>query len=382
MGLSIYFFLFNLFLIGHGYTEKTLGLLTSSMAVGNLAGAIPAGKLARRFGLRPVLLSCFALASIVFSARAILLPFAWQVPLAFLAGITLSAWAICLAPAVAQLTDERQRPFAFSLVFSLGIGVGALGGLVGSRLPGWFTGHHVLFRSMQPDQFVLLFSGTIVAFGLWPVTKITFKQAKLPVRAKPILSPALLRFLAAIAIWSLVTGSFSPFATVYFAQHLQMSLPQIGNAFSSAQIVQVAAVLVAPMLFKRLGLVGGIVSTQLVAALLLLVLAVIGHPLAATAAYVGFTAFQWMNEPGLYSLLMTMVPADERSGASAYNSLVMSASQAIAATLAGGAFLRYGYPSALRGIAVIALIAAALFWNIRTSSKTESAPELDTQTAG
>lgn len=109
------------------------------------------------------------------------------------------------------------------------------------------------------------------------MTKITFKQAELPVRAKLILSPALLHFLAAIAIWSLVIGSFSPFATVYFAQHLHMSLPQIGNAFSSAQIVQVAAVLILPMLFKRLGLVCGIVSTQLVAALLLLVLAVIGH---------------------------------------------------------------------------------------------------------
>jgi len=378
--LSVYFFLFNLFLIGHGYAEKTLGLLTSAMAVGNLVGAIPAAKLARRFGLRPVLLSCFLLASVVFSARAILLSVEWQIPLAFLAGITLSAWAICLAPAVAQLTDERQRPFAFSLVFSLGIGVGALGGLAGSRLPGWFASHHVLFRSMQPDQFVLLFSCAIVALGLWPVAKLTFKHARLPVRSKLFLSPALLRFLPAVAIWGLVTGSFSPFATVYFAQHLHMSLPQIGNAFSSAQIAQVAAVLVAPVLLKRLGLVGGIVSTQLAAALLLLVLAGIGHPIAAAAAYIGFTAFQWMNEPGLYSLLMTTVPPDERSGASAYNSLVMSASQAIAATLAGGAFLRYGYPTALRGIAVIALIAAALFWNLRASPELESTRGLDTQT--
>ncbi|MGB0122846.1 MAG: MFS transporter, partial [Silvibacterium sp.] len=71
MGLSIYFFLFNLFLIGHGFTDKTLGLITSAMAIGNLTGAIPAGKMAQRFGLRPVLLVCFLLATIVSSARAI-----------------------------------------------------------------------------------------------------------------------------------------------------------------------------------------------------------------------------------------------------------------------------------------------------------------------
>lgn len=37
---------------------------------------------------------------------------------------------------------------------------------------------------------------------------------------------------------------------------------------------------------------------------------------------------------------------------------------------------------ALRGIAVVALIAAALFWNIRTSPEVELSRELDTQTAG
>jgi predicted MFS family arabinose efflux permease len=190
-----------------------------------------------------------------------------------------------------------------------------------------------------------------------------------------------LRFLVAIAVWSLVTGSFSPFANVYFAQHLHMSLPQIGNAFSLSQMTQVVAVLVAPILLKRLGLVGGVVSTQIAAALLLLTLGGISHPLVATAAYAGFTAFQWMNEPGLYSLLMELVPADERSGASAYNSLVMSGSQALAATLAGGAFVRYGYSPVLVGIAVIALIAATLFWSMRSGPDLERTREFDTQTA-
>jgi MFS family permease len=345
--------------------------------MGNLAGAIPAGKLAQRFGLRPVLLSCFLLAIAVFSGRAILLAFPLQLFLAFLAGIALSAWAVCLSPSVAQLTDEQQRPFAFSLIFSLGIGVGALGGFIGSRLPGWFASHHILFRSLQPDQLVLLLSCCIVGFGLWPAARLTFTRPDLPAQARPFLSPFLLRFLPAIAIWSLVTGSFSPFANVYFAHHLHMTLPQIGNAFSISQIAQVAAVLIAPVIFRRWGLISGIVFTQLAASLLLIVLSAIGHPLAATAAYVGFTAFQWMNEPGLYSLLMNTVPAEERGGASAANSIAMAASQTIAATLAGVAFVRYGYPSALRGIALIAIFAAALFWSMRTHPKREPSLEFN-----
>jgi MFS family permease len=377
LGLSIYYFLFNLFLVGHGYTEKTLGLFTSAMAAGNLVGALPSGKLAQRVGLRPVLLGCFVLAIAVSSARALLLSFPSQVVLAFLAGIILSAWAVCLSPSVAQLTKEKQRPFAFSLLFSLGIGVGALGGLVGSRLPGWFASYHVHLGSLEPAQVVLLLSCGIVAFGIWPAARLRFNRTRVAAeRTKPVVSPFLLRFLPAVAVWSLVTGSFSPLASVYLARHVHLSLPQIGNAFSLSQIAQVGAVLLAPILFRRWGLVSGIVFTQVAAAAMLFALASIASPLAATAAYVCFSAFQWMNEPGLYSLLMNMVPAEDRGGASASNSLVMSASQAVAATLAGGAFLRYGYPVVLRGIALIALLAATLFANL-LERRTESAAVLD-----
>jgi MFS family permease len=362
LGLSIYFFLFNLFLVGHGYTEKTLGLIASAMAAGGFTGAIPAGALARRFGLRPALLLAFLLAVAVFAARAILLALPVQLALAFIAGITLSIWAVCISPVVAQMTREDQRPFAFSLVFSLGIGVGALGGFIGGRLPGWLSAHPFTHATTDPLRIVLLLSLGLVAFGLWPVARLTLPGIDLPQRARPaFLAPFLLRFLPAIAIWSLVTGSFSPFANVYFASHLHMSLPQIGNAFSLSQLTQVAAVLIAPLLFRRWGLTTGIAFTQLAAAVFLCLLAFIHSPIVATFGYMGFAAFQWMNEPGLYSLLMDRVPPEQREGAAAANSLVMSASQALAAMLAGGAFARFGYPTPMFFIAIIAVIAAGLF---------------------
>jgi MFS family permease len=383
LGLSIYFFLFNLFLIGHGYTEKTLGLIASAMAAGSFTGAIPAGRFAQRFGLRAALLLAFLLAVLVFSARALLLALPLQLALAFIAGLTLSIWAVCISPAVAHMTTERQRPFAFSLVFSLGIGVGALGGFVGGRLPGWLAQHagaaSTELSSVDPLRLVLLLSCGLVALGLWPVMRLTFERASaVPLQAKPsFLSPFLLRFLPAIAVWGLVTGSFSPFANVYFAEHMRMPLPQIGNAFSASQIMQVVAVLAAPLLFRRLGLVNGIVFTQLAAAVFLCVLAAIHSPLGAALGYMAFTAFQWMNEPGLYSLLMDRVPKDQREGAAASNSLVISASQALAAMLAGAAFARFGYPAPMVCIALVAVVAAALFGGLVRSPRPQTVLELD-----
>jgi MFS family permease len=354
--------------MGHGYTEKTLGLLTSAMAVGNLVGAIPAGRLAQRLGLRPVLLACFLLATVVFSARSLLFGLAWQISLAFIAGIALAAWAVCIPPTVAQLTDEQQRPLAFSFVFSLGIGVGAVGGLFGGRLPGWIGSHHTLFQYLEPDQLVLLLSCCIVGIGIWPAAKLRLKRCPSPPRTTTFFSPFMLRYLPAIAAWSLVTGSFSPFANVYFKRHLHMTLPQIGNAFSISQIAQVAAVLISPLIFKRFGLLAGIVYTQLVGALLLFTLSAVSTPLAGAVVYVGFTTFQWMNEPGLYSLLMNNVSPQERGAAAASNTFIIAVSQAIAAAIAGEAFSRLGYPTALRCIGLLALLAAMLFWTLQNRS--------------
>lgn len=333
------------------------------MAVGNLAGAIPAGQLIQKCGLRRALFICIWSATAIFTARSIWLAFPLQLVFAFLCGVTLSLWAICISPAVAQLTSEKQRPFAFSLFFSLGIGVGALAGLAGGRLPNMLGSLNGMFHAFDPERAVLLLSCAIVALSILPATALRFeKTTAAPARVKALLSPFLLRYLPAIAVWSLVTGSFSPFANVYFSRHLQMSLPQVGTIFSLSQLVQVVAVLLAPLVFRRWGLVSGIVYMQCATALCLLTLSLFHSPLWAAVGYIGFTAFQWMNEPGTYSLLMNGVAADERGGAAASNSLAISATQAIAAICAGDVFTRYGYSLPLRGIAGIAGIAALLFW--------------------
>jgi len=370
LGLSIYYFLFNLFLLGHGYNEKNLGLLTSAMAVGNLAGTIPAGKLARRFGIRAVLLACFTLISVVCAARVLFLSLPFQLGLAFCAGLAFSIWVVCMSPAVAQLTDEKHRPLAFSLLFSLGIGMGAAGGLAGSRLPAYFARHHMHSGRLEPEQIVLLLSCVIVAIGLWPAAKLRFKRPpEAATRSRPLFaSPFLRRYLPAIAIWSVVTGSFSPLASVYLAKNVHLSLQQIGNAFSLSQMAQVAAVLLAPMLFRRWGLINGILFTQLSTAAMLCLLSSSLGPTAVTSVYICFNAFLYMNEPGLFSLLMNSVPEEDRTSASAANNFVASASQAVTATVFGAAFVRYGYPITLRVIVVAALLAIAIFANLRKKS--------------
>jgi hypothetical protein len=69
-----------------------------------------------------------------------------------------------------------------------------------------------------------------------------------------------------------------------------------------------------------------------------------------------------MSAPGLYNLLMSKMPDEERStaasGALFCNAVIASGASAGAGIL----FVRFGYPHVLMGVAAMAFIVAMLFW--------------------
>ena len=347
--------------MARGYSDQQLGLLTGAMAAGNLLGALPAGVLIRRIGLRRALMVCQITAPVVLCLRALTLVFWVQCLLALFTGMCLCLWAVSLAPTIASLTGDKDRSAAFSLLFSLGIGMGAIGGLVGSRMPGWVCAFSTTAGHLAPDQMTLLAAAILAIVGVFFTAALPEGSSPPVSRTVPFFSSALKRFLPAVAAWGFVTGAFSPFANVYFAQHAHMNLVHIGNVFSVSQLFQVLAVLIAPALFRRAGITKTIFYAQIAVCACLLVLAGTGGPLVAGSVYILLTGAQWMSEPGIYSMLMSLVSQEERSGASASMALVLGCVQLVAATCAGWSFTRFGYPWALNLLAGVAVVAGLLF---------------------
>ena len=184
-------------------------------------------------------------------------------------------------------------------------------------------------------------------------------------------SPVVLRFLIAVLVWSIGTGVFNPFTSVFFAR-MRMPVERIGYVFSSSQLAQVVAILCAPFVFRKFGTVRSIWGMEMVTALGLIALAASSGPWLAATAYTGYMAFQYMSEPGMFTVLMEVVPAGERNGASALNFLVSFAGQAIAALVAGWMLDRLGYPPVLAAGAVICVAAALLFRTLRQGSPAHS----------
>jgi hypothetical protein len=291
-----------------------------------------------------------------------------QIGLAFLAGLAMCIWGVCFLPALARFTTEENRASAFSIIFSMSIGAGALGGLVCGYLPQWLKMAGYSMQASDVKRLILLVSCGVASLGLIPLTRLPLPleesrpQASNKARKQAWqMNPFLLRFLLSMALWTVVLTSFSPFASVYLSRNLNISLSRIGLIFTATQVIQLCLGLLTPLLFRTLGLVNGIVATQVATAAAMACLAGTHNRGLAVALYLSFSATQWMSTPGLYNLLMSKVPDEERSSASAMTMFCNALLQSCATAGAGILFVRFGYPRVLVGIAALALTAAALF---------------------
>lgn len=343
-GMFIFFLLYNLYLLDLGFREDFLGWIASAVALGNIVGSLPGGIFAYRVGLRKALLVCLCIVPVISASRAIATSSFWLLVLGFIGGVGLSLWGVLEPPVISQVTNDENRASGFSVVFAAGISFGVIGGLVGGYLPRLLSFVGVGHGGGTAKRAALLFACGMSALALWPASRLRFQTGPRPMRKHYPRNAFVLRFFPALAIWSFATGVFGPFFNAYFSRRLHMSVEHIGEVFAAAQLTQVVAILVAPFMFRQFGLITGIAYSQVACGLCLCWLALSGNGWLSAAAYAAYTAFHWMSEPGMYTLLMTKVHEGDRAGASAVNLLVISGARALAAALGGVAFTKFGYP--------------------------------------
>ena len=357
LGMFVFAFLYNLYLLDRGLTEKTMGWIAGALSLGTMLATIPAGLLARKIGVQKALLSCFFLLPVVSCARTLVQSETLLVLLALVGGGVFAVWAVSLPPTVAALTTEENRPAAFSLVFGLGIGSGILGGYLGGHLPSWCSS--VVHGSpAELKKVSLLLASLFVLAGAWPCTKIAIASSAHSTQVTSLsASKYLWRFLPPVAAWSFGLGILAPFLSIYMTKNLHLELAQVGSMFSLSQLLQMISVLAAPRIFRHCGTLRTVTLSQLVASIALLAFASLSVRPWMLVSFAVLSIFQYMNEPGLYTLLMDNVAPEQQSSASAWNFFVICAAQSVAALIGGVLLSHFAYSVVLSSAA--ALMAAA-----------------------
>jgi MFS family permease len=367
-GFFVFYLLYNLFLLDRGYREDALGLIASAATLGSVAGVLPAASFIRRIGLSSALKLATLAIPAAAALRCVLSGEPALIASAFVAAALGAFWAVAFSPTVAALTTEKSRPLGFSIISGSGIGVGALAGLIGGRVPNWVLAAHLVPDALHAKQLALLASVCFAALAFWPLSKLRLESAGPENVSSYPRSPFLYRFLAAMAVWGLATGAFNPLFNAYFEHRFRMPLERIGIIFTFSHLGQVTTILLAPLFLRKLGLVRGVACIQIVTGLALGSLAASRSAAAAAAVYVAYMGFQYMTEPGVHSLLMNHVEPARRSGAAALLFLVTLLAQAIAASASGAVVARYGYPPMLAGATVLAVVSAFLFRRLPAES--------------
>jgi len=262
------------------------------------------------------------------------------------------------------------------------VGTGMVGGVVCGYLRDWLAHAGIHLQPIEVKRLILLLSCGFVLAGLIPVLRLRVpsqpEEDGGPRQTWRVnrewfrnLHPFLLRFLPCMALWSAVLAAFTPYANVYLERDLHIPMTRIGLIFTAVQLVQFSMGLVTPILFRVLGLMRGILATQILAALVLGSLAGAHNQGLAVGLYISFSAAQWASSPGLYNLLMNEIPDSERSSAAAMTMFSNSLSGSVATALAGVLFTRFGYPPVLLGLAATA-IAVSLFFRFFVRSSQDA----------
>jgi len=388
-GIGLYFFLFNLFLLDLGFDKAAIGLINGAFSLGVLTATLPVGMLSRKLGNHSLLLFCFAAAPSLGALRALWMWEPAQIGLAFTAGLVMSIWTVCFLPVSSSLTSESNRASAIALILSVGIAATALGSAGSGYLSHWIGIIRPKFGAADVKRVALVISCAVAALGSLPLLRLpkpdVLLRAETAARAWDVhllRNPFLRRFLPCMALWTSLLAAFTPFAGIYFVLERHLVFGRIGLVFSASQLAPLAVALLIPMMVNRWGMLQSILITQLATALLLIAMVVSGGPGWSAAAFVVYSATQWMSSTASYTLLMNAMPDVDRSPATAMTMFSNSLGSVCAVSAAGMLLDRFHFAPALLAIAILEAATAILFQLLlRDRRGPRSRPALCAETA-
>jgi predicted MFS family arabinose efflux permease len=371
VGQSIFGLLFNLYLRDLGLTDATIGQILSKVALGAAVAALPAAFLFRRMPARTLLVGGAALASLGYVFQAAFVEPELLLLVAFLTGMVLTIFRLSIAPVVMKESATERRPFLFSASFGVFFLSAILGSAVGGALP--HLVHVVAPESSQALRISLFAAAAVTLASAFPFLAMRSGEDGSGAAARPGALEQIkdlleidwglhLKLILPSAMIGLGAGLIIPFLNLYFKDRFGLAEGAIGVLFSVMQGFMVAGNLFGPAVSRRLGLVLGVVATQLLSVPFMIVLAV-SHlfPLVALCFFLRGGLMN-MNQPLVSHFAMEVVPERDHAVTNSLLSLSWYLAWTVSAEMGGALIERKGYEEPLLIAAALYVGASVLYW--------------------
>lgn len=371
LGQSIFSLLFNLYLRELGFTDSGIGQILSKVSLGAAVAALPVAFLFRRVATRRLLVMAGALAAVTYLLQGTLVAPELLLLAAFFSGMVVTTFRLSIAPVVMREVKAASRPFLFSAAFTALFLSAIVGSTLGGALP------H-LFRLVTEEPRLQLRWSLWAACVLTLFASIPFYRMTAPdpspvekmlgnaweqIRELADVDWALqLKLALPASLIGLGAGLIIPFLNLYFRDRFALTPAAIGVLFAVMQGFMVAGNLFGPAVSRRLGLVRGVVATQLASVPFMVALALSTSFPVVVVSFLLRGGLMNMNQPLTSHFAMEVVPEREHAITNSLLSLTWFVAWSVSADIGGTLIERRGYTAPLLVAAALYVLGSVLYW--------------------
>lgn len=375
IGMGVFSVLLNLYLSSIGFSEEMIGRLLAFQSLCAAIASIPMGWLADQTTRRTTYLLGLTLLGAGFTTLASSRELNYLIAAVLLAGSGNGAMMVSVQPYLQENSRRRQRPYIFSVSFTLVWVTSILAGFIAGWLPRLLAWFNPALANIEADrlQYSLWIGVFFIFIALIPAQGMSTKSGK--ERPTPTQQSGhsertgggnpwklIARFSLCNAFIGFGAGMIVPYFNLYFRDWVGASIPQIGMVFAMGQFGTAVGSISSPFIAKRIGLVRGVAISQLCSLPFMLLMAWQHELWLCSLCFIFRGAFMNMCTPMRHETTMEIVPPKHRARASAAESMSWNLSWATAMFFSGGIIKNYGYDTSLYIAFACYLISAMLYY--------------------
>lgn len=274
IGMGVFSVMYNLYIRELGLPETVNGSVIAMMSLATAIMLVPAGIISDKIGRKWILIVGTILTAITLAGRSIVVgepPMLW---LSFATGLIWAFVQVSGVPFLAENSSPKERVHLFSIHFSLV----TVAGVVGNLLGGIFADGFMWLTTMDSVEsiraslligVVLFVIGVVPLFQLRPLERthieVLSKEDGATLEQSTFRQNAKLIVLFAFAQLLIGTGSglVIPYLNLYFVNRFDASNSYVGLILALGSAMTAVAMLIGPLVVKRIGKVNALILFQL-----------------------------------------------------------------------------------------------------------------------
>lgn len=373
MGMGVFMVLLNLYLRAIGFSEEMIGRLLAFQALCAAVMSIPMGWLADKASRKATYILGILLLGAGFSILGSSRNLYFLIVATFLSGSGSGAMMVSVQPYLQENSNKKQRPYIFSINFTLMWVTSIFAGLIAGWLPRFFKAVQPAVISTEADllQYSLWVGVIFIFLAIIPArgmsghyrTKSHSVPEHSPENSAETGNPWLLiaKFAACNSLIGFGAGMIVPYFNLYFRDWVGSSIPEIGMVFALGQFGTALGSLCSPLLAHRFGLIRGVVFSQIGSLPFMAIMAWRHEFWVCALCFVFRGAFMNMCVPMRQETMMEIVPEKLRARASAADSMTWNLAWALSMFFSGGIIKHWGYDVSLAVAVCCYLTSAAMY---------------------